>query len=188
MSTTAPHPDAYQQFYQTALEYYVAARAALFCRCTLVPGNLFHHAVEMLLKGQLSKTIPLKDLKNPKKFGHKLPLLWATFKNLFPTEDLSEFEQMIAELEEFESIRYPDKILKQGAQIGIGWGRGFSIGNTLRNEHKYQVGMGDVDAFFGRLFPLCRINPKAYFPFLASSAEGLAAITTENAACKDWLP
>ena len=139
-----------------------------------VPGNLFHHAVEMLLKGLLSRTVSLKDLKDRKKFGHSLLKLWPAFKALFPVENLIEFDQMIDELERFESIRYPDEILKHGAQTVIGRGRGRPMVSSSRTEPQYQIGMGDVDAFFGRLFPLCRMNPKAYFSFLAYNEEGRA--------------
>ena len=189
MSAATPHPDAYEQFFKTALEYYVAGRAALICRATLVPGNLFHHAVEMLVKGQLVEDgspdgpskIPRNSATNSRRSGRRS-------KADFPPMGLSEFNQMIDELERFESIRYPDEILKHGAQIGLGWGRGRPIVSSSGTEPKYQIGMGDVDAFFGRLFPLCRMNPKAYFGLLALSEEGRAAITTANDACKDWLP
>ena len=50
------------------------------------------------------------------------------------------------------------------------------------------MGVGDIDAFFGRLFPLCRMNPKAYLGFFGSSPQGREALTKDNAACKDWLP
>ena len=60
MSAAAPNPLANERFYRTALEYYVAARASLFCGCASVPGNLFHHAVEMLLKGLLFEPCPSK--------------------------------------------------------------------------------------------------------------------------------
>jgi len=144
----------------------------------------------MLLNGQLSITISMGDLTTPKKFGHGFPALWATFKGLFPAENLSEFDQMIDELERFESIRYPDEILRRGASIAIGRGRGRPITASTpgRTEPAYQIGMGDVDAFFGRLFPLCGMNPQAYFGLSALCPEGRDAITKENDAYKNWLP
>jgi hypothetical protein len=51
-------------------------------------GNLFHHAAEMFLKGQLSKTTPLDCLK--KKYSHNLVKTWEAFKALFPSEDLAQ--------------------------------------------------------------------------------------------------
>jgi hypothetical protein len=180
MSSNQPLPkDPFEYFYKIALEYYVSGRAALLCGNNLVTGNLLHHAVEMLLKGQLSKSIPLEDLHT--KFYYRLLDLWPAFKALFPTIDLTEFDSMIEGLEKFEKIRYPDEILRCGAFIGLAFGRGKPV--TISG---YQIGVGDVDAFFARLFPLCGLNPKAYFGFL--SLMGIRVLTGENAESKDWLP
>lgn len=191
MSTNQPAPpapkDPSEYFYKIALEYYVSGRAARLCGNNLVIGNLLHHAVEMLLKGQLSKIITLEDLKNPDRFGHQLRPLWLAFKALAPA-DLTKFDSMITELDKFEKIRYPDKILSRGASIGLGFGRGKPVTKMTsgRKEPKYQVGIGDVDAFFGRLFPLCGINPPAYLSYL--SPFGREVLTERNAESKDWLP
>ena len=183
---TQPHPRAFLYFYEIALQYYVSGRAAHRCGNTLITGNLFHHAVEMLLKGQLSKTIPLADLKRSKKFGHDLFRLWTHFKDLFPEHDLTEFDKMIVSVENFEKIRYPDAILSNGACIGYSSGRGKPVSITPRSTvPEYQIAVGDVDAFFGRLFPLCGLNPKASFSFL--SAQGKQALTEDNIEASDWL-
>jgi hypothetical protein len=42
-------------FVGNACQYYVAARFLVHAQCIPVCGNLFHHAVEMLLKGGLAK-------------------------------------------------------------------------------------------------------------------------------------
>jgi hypothetical protein len=187
MSTAQAHPGAYKHFYKLALEYYVSGRAAVLCGNTRITGNLLHHAVEMLLKGHLSKTTPLKDLKSRQKFGHNLPKLWTAFKGLFPADDLTEFDTMIDELEKFEEIRYPDEILAHGVRIGLGFGRGKPITRTTpgRPEPVYQMGLGDVDAFFAQLFPLCRLNPRADFMFL--SPGGREVLIEGNAESKNWL-
>jgi hypothetical protein len=185
---SAPHPMAYEFFYKTALEYYVNGRASAFCGCLFTTGNLLHHAVEMMLKGELSRTVSLEDLKDNKKFGHWLPKCWTAFKNLFPAEDLSEFDPMIPELDKFETIRYPDNLLAKGASIGFGFSRGRVI-NTTTIAHpvpEYQMGIGDVDAFFARAIQLCHMNPKAYFGFLTE--QGREMLTKYNDYVKDWLP
>jgi hypothetical protein len=148
-------------------------------------GNLLHHAVEMMLKGELSKTISLKDLDN--KFGHWLPKCWAAFKALFPAEDLTEFDSMITGLDPFERIRYPDNVLKDGAGITIGFGRWKAKPGFYTDPvPEYHLAVGDVDAFFARAIPLCHINPKAYFTFLTE--HGIEALTKYNDYAKDWLP
>ncbi len=187
MSTANPHASAFEQFYKIALEYYVGGRAALLSGNSLITGNLLHHGVEMLLKGQLSKTVPLKHLKDQKKFGHKLSNLWPAFKGTFPSGDLTEFDTMIDELDKFEKIRYPDEILAHGASIAVGFGRGqpATSKGPGRTEPAYQIGVGDVDAFFARLLPLCGLNPKAYIGFL--TRYGRDALTDGNNESKNWL-
>src|SRR5262245_37812924 len=96
-----------QYFFKIGLEYYVNGRAACLCGCLFTTGNLLHHAVEMMLKGELCLTIPLSDLRN-RKFGHSLTKCWEALKSVFPNENLGEFDQMMVELDKFETIRYPD--------------------------------------------------------------------------------
>jgi hypothetical protein len=57
---------------------------------------------------------------------------------------------------------------------------------AVNSVPEYQMGLGDVDAFFARLFPLCRINPKAYLSFL--SPLGRQALLEGNDEATDWLP
>lgn len=179
---------AYEKFFRIAVEYYLNGRAAAFCGCLLTTGNLLHHAVEMMLKGELSRRVSLANLKDNKKFGHSLPKCWSAFKACFPSEDLSEFDLMISELDPFETIRYPDKILAEGAAIGIGFTKGRVIHSAkiAGAVPQYQMGIGAVDAFFARAMRLCHINPKAYFVFL--SEHGHEMLTKHNDHAKDWLP
>jgi hypothetical protein len=178
---------AYMSFYKTALEYYVNGRASALCGCFFTPGNLLHHAVEMMLKGELSRTVSLEDLKDYKKFGHGLPNCWKAFKKLFPHENLNEFDTMIAELDKFETIRYPDNLLSKGASIGFGFSRGRVMNaTTIPPVPEYQMGIGDVDAFFARVIQLCHMNPKAFFGFLTE--HGREMLTKNNDYANDWLP
>ena len=94
---------------------------------------------------------------------------------------------MITELEKFETIRYPDELINRGAAISFGFGRGaparhLAIGRT---EPGYQIGFGDVDAFFARCFSLFSLNPKFFFSFLSS--KGRAVLVEGNEESGDWL-
>jgi hypothetical protein len=184
---SAPHPSAYEYFFKSALEYYVNGRAACLSGCLFTTGNLLHHAVEMMLKGELSRTIPLDDLKDKKKFGHRLPKCWRAFKGLFPTEDLTEFDPMVRELHKFEEIRYPDNLLAKGASISLGFGRGRMMQKmkTARRVPVYQMGIGDVDAFFAHAIKLCHMIPEPYFSFLTE--HGREMLTKYNDHANGWL-
>jgi hypothetical protein len=60
--------DAYAAFFDRSIQYYAAGRFAFHSGLTPVAGNLLHHAVEMCLKGALSKKgFGLKQLY---KLGH----------------------------------------------------------------------------------------------------------------------
>jgi hypothetical protein len=141
----------------------------------------------MILKGELSKSISLSDLVDGKQFGHWLPKCWTAFKALFPNEDLTEFDPMIAELDKFEKIRYPDHLLAKGASIGLGFCRGRVIENITmsRPVPQYQMGIGDGDDFFARVMRLCHMNPPAYFSFL--SEQGREMLLKHNDHAKGWL-
>ena len=76
---------------QTGSQYYTMARFAMHAQCVPVCGNLFHHAVEMLLKGGLARKRPLSDLKD--NMGHNLKVLWREFKLEFPDRNSSTARQ-----------------------------------------------------------------------------------------------
>jgi hypothetical protein len=188
MSTVHSEPRTPEYFYKFALDYYITGRAAVLCRNDFVTGNLFHHAVEMLLKGQLSKTIPLGELKSPKKFGHDLQKLWTAFKTHFSSKNLAEFDAMIAELNKFENIRYPDEILAHGVCLSPSFGRNKPLINQDPSVRvpEYQMAVGDIDAFFAKLFPLCGLNPKTYLGHISSL--GRQVLCEGNVEATNWLP
>src|SRR5262249_40104873 len=94
-----------------------AARFSVHAGCIPVCGNLFHHAVEMLLKGGLAKKRKL-SLSELKKRGHKLKVLWREYKLDFPDPALKRHDKAISLLDKFEAIRYPDRILASGMGVG----------------------------------------------------------------------
>src|SRR5262249_38170155 len=95
--TTDPDRHA-SLFIGNACQYYATARFAMHAQCIPVCGNLFHHAVEMLVKGGLARTRKLSDLKN---MGHKLKLLWRAFKADFPDTSLKRHDRTISLLDKF---------------------------------------------------------------------------------------
>src|SRR5256885_6561596 len=112
---TQPVEDAIHTFFQCGSQYYVAGRWGMFAGLMPVAGNLHHHAIEMLLKGALSKTMSLEDLRF--KLGHGLPKIWKRFKKQTNDASLGAFDKVIKELSKFEDIRYPDKLIAQGASM-----------------------------------------------------------------------
>ncbi len=110
------HPRGQESLFERGLEYYISGRYAVFSGLTSVAGNLLHHAIEMLLKGNLSSHFRLDELRS--NFQHDIKKLWKEFKTR-SSASLSEFYNVISDLSKFEEIRYPDKSLIDGLALSI---------------------------------------------------------------------
>jgi hypothetical protein len=176
-------PDAWYHLFKIGMQYYIAGRAAAQGQLIPVAGNLIHHAVEMLLKGELSKTRSLEEIR---RYQHRLIETWNAFKALHPDQDLSSFDQLIADLDRFEKIRYPDEYIKHGAMMAIGWGTLKPAVNQLVGPKvpEYCLYVNEVDALVARLFKVCHINPLAYWGSL--HPEAVRFLQYENSECEGW--
>jgi hypothetical protein len=149
------------QFMRLGVQYYIAARTAAQAGLLPICGNLYHHSVEMFLKSGLARKLSLDVLKN--KFGHRLPQLWVEFKKEFPAKGLARFDVLIEEIEEFEEVRYPNEVLKHGAQMVVDY-RGTSAAPVGANfssgqEPLYKFYYDDVDRLIGEIFTVSSRNP-----------------------------
>jgi hypothetical protein len=184
MSTT--YPDASRHLFKVGMQYYIAGRAAACCRLIPIAGNLLHHAVEMLFKGELSKTLLLEDTK--KQYGHLLVKTWNAFKALHSGENLAGFDQLVADLDRFEKIRYPDEYINDGALISLGWGTLKPPVSQTQGPKlpEYVLYVNEVDDLIARLFKVCRINPPFYWGTL--NTEAVRFLEYENRVCAGWVP
>jgi hypothetical protein len=150
------------EFMGLGVQYYVAARSAAWAGLLPVCGNLYHHSLEMFLKSGLSRKYSLQELKN--NFGHRLVDIWNAFKTEFPAPELAQFDTTIADIEEFEDVRYPDKVLKHGAQMAVDY-RGSApasaqiSASSSRPEPSYKFYFDDVDRLIGEIFRASSRNP-----------------------------
>jgi hypothetical protein len=148
-------------FISAAMDYYVAGRFAVFAGINPTAGNLLHHAVEMCLKGALAKKgMSLKELE---KMRHKLRKIWGKFKAQYTGDpsDLKDFDEVIAELDSFEEIRYPDKVVKQGMSCVI------SPGSRPKTPPphflaEYQLYLDEIDRLVWKVFERASINFRAF--------------------------
>src|SRR6266700_7552145 len=131
-----PIRPAEEEFMKLGVQYYAVARQSAWSGLW-VCGTLYHHAIEMFLKAGLSRQHSLQELGSYK-FRHKLIVIWNAFKAEFPPVTLLEFDQTISDIAEFEDIRYPDKMLKHGAQITIDY-RSQPREPPLRQEPQYRL-------------------------------------------------
>jgi hypothetical protein len=102
--TTGPDNNESMHFVRHASQYYATARFAMHAGCMPVMGILFHHTVEMLLKGGLAQKRKLPELEAMR---HRLKKkIWPAFKEDFPDRNLSRHDGTISRLDKFDAIRF----------------------------------------------------------------------------------
>ena len=149
-------------FVQNACQYYATARFAMHAQCMPVCGNLFHHAVEMLLKGGLARKRKLSELRDMK---HKLKELWRAFKADFPDPILKRHDKTISSLHKFEVIRYPDAILKYGMGATAQWSGPAAKVTTygeIKTPKQYAIVVSDIDELVADVFKISSWNPDVF--------------------------
>jgi len=160
---------ALELFFSSATQYYVSGRYAVFAGFNPVVGNLLHHAIEMYLKGALSKTMTLEQLK---KLRHNLPKVWECFKAQVADPGVDTFDALISSLHAFEELRYPDSILSSGMMVTISVSRvsGASTGSPARPEPKYELYLEEVDALVDKIFATASVDPRIFLDGLSTRA------------------
>jgi hypothetical protein len=76
-------------------------------------GVLFHHAIELYLKGLLCRWL---DEEQRTALGHPLPRAWSKYKSLTGNSSLLRFDELVEELDRHWRVRYPDDLVKHGLQ------------------------------------------------------------------------
>jgi len=159
-------------------EYYALARYSAQAFFMPICATMFHHALEMLLKGYLIRTHTSAELKAA---GHNLSVLWSTFKASTPGPALARFDTTISRLDRVESLRYPDAIVDEGftLHVSIGSHSPLSLPGTGELPQFY-VDVHDIDALALSVFAACAVSPAAYF-------QGTPA-ELANALPRDFMP
>lgn len=175
-----PTPNIDGHYFDLATQYYVTARWATFAGSGTVAGNLFHHAVELYLKGDLSRSVSRRHLT---KYGHNLRRLWKVYKQKHSASALSGFDSCIKDLHKFETIRYPDAIAEKGMFFAIPVSRpqpplGFRVAGST--PPTYFVVVNDIDQLIRILFTTSSLNPDFFFAKLGT--EGKAVLYRDNPA------
>jgi methionyl-tRNA synthetase len=173
----------WQEFFKSAGQYYVVARYAAFAGFIPITGNLFHHTIEMFLKGGLSKGgMTFAELK---RLGHDLPKIWTRFKATFNDPALDQFDDTLSSLHRFEDIRYPDSILSKGMLATIDITRHAPLTNPPglnlpRQEPTYELCVQDIDELVGEIFAITSANPSALLSMQFHKPEAQEYLKKEN--------
>lgn len=173
-----------RNFLNLAVQYYVAARSAVLAGLIPVSGTLYHHSIEMFLKARLSQNYSRKELEG---FKHKLSKLWQFFKKEFPVVGFEQFDDTIGTLDLFERIRYPDNMIKEGAEMHIMWNKSpFHTGSISGpRSPRYVILVKDIDRLIARIFEVCSRNPLFFMGGMNEYAR--KAITHENPVSDEWF-
>jgi HEPN domain-containing protein len=164
-------------FVRSGYEYYANARFAMHAQSSYVCGNLFHHAVEMLLKANLAKSgASLEELQ---RIGHNLKRLWRAYKRNHPNAALSRHDRTINRLDKHEDIRYPDPAL---GSIGVSmeWSGEPGAVTTyggMKSPKQYAVVVSDIDDLVADIIRTSSWNPAA---IVGANVAALEAIRRHN--------
>jgi len=143
-------------------QYYAHARYSIEHFYMPVSVTLFHHAIEMLLKGFLTRTMTLEELK---KAGHSLTHLWQLFKAQYHRSSLNPYDGAIARLDRVERLRYPDSIIDEGYALHASLGPTAGPIQLPGTEAipLYEVSVSDLDAIATLVYGACGVSPAPYF-------------------------
>ncbi len=153
-----------REFYTTsALDYHITARYAAFSGLSNVCGILFHHAVEMYLKGYLCSKLDVRQLT---KLRHNLRKSWKAFKKDIAGNGLERFDETIRALDQHESLRYPERVAPAGAMtviINISKPIGSQISNSKLNKgRQFNLIVDDLDDLAKLILEKSKMNPAAF--------------------------
>jgi hypothetical protein len=161
-------------FVKIGCEYYAAARWAMEAQRPLICGILFHHAVEMLLKGGLAKN-GKKSLAELEHMRHSLRALWKAYKADHPEAGLNRHDKTIKGLDKHEDIRYPDPSL-HSVGIGLQWSGEPPKAKTfggLRSPKEYGVTVDDIDSLVADFFRASSWRPGAFMGYSEAALEAI---------------
>jgi hypothetical protein len=171
----------------TGSQYYTTARFAMRAQRMPVCGNLFHHAVEMLLKGRAcTKTTALR-LEG--QHGPQPQEAMAGIQEEFPDPSLQRHDKTISGLDEFEDIRYPNPEKVPSMLVGAEWSGPTAALKThgqLKAPKQYVLVVSPIDDLVADVFKVSSWPPASASFLGRTNDTGLEAITHHNAHSKFW--
>lgn len=184
-----------------AFEGYISGRSAALSELPQAAARNLHYAIELLLKAALLKGgAPLGDFLERDKSAnrargqyrtHVLGRLWGDVKGQRAGSalDLERYDQVVADLEPMEPLRYPDPVIKAGMFYEMGWDRGYRPDPKVIDENRrmgrtepvYFFSIGDVDELVAVLIGLASYNTTVLKQRVAMlSDHARTALTTRN--------
>jgi hypothetical protein len=148
-------------YLELGCQYYAIARYSASVFFMPICGTIFHHAIEMLIKGYLVRSYSSRNLK---KVGHNLSKLWSMFKSNAGSKELSRYDKAMIDLDRVEMLRYPDAMVKEGFTLNVRLG--IPAPAQFPGDQKqpqYFVNVSDLDEITLAILAACKVNPKLGF-------------------------
>jgi hypothetical protein len=165
-------------YFEAATNYYVLGRFAVFAAVAPTAGNVFHHAVEMGLKGLLCEHL---DEPERRRLGHSLRRVWRWFKRYADDPTLQKFDRIIVALDRFEEIRYPERSARLGMVVRFAVPKPPpDFAPVQRGRPTYEFNLQEIDELLAVLFEKANLNPAAFSASLR--APGREFLAKDNAA------
>ncbi len=102
--------------------------------------------------------------------GNKISSIWEAFKTQQNDDTLKRFDSVVSSLDKFEEIRYPDKMLEEGAILRMditkqGRVDGSPV-SSMPVPPEYTLCLEEIDELVAAIFEKGSRNPKAYLNFI----------------------
>ncbi len=152
------------QLLRLGFQYYVTGRWAMRCSYPISP-NLFHHAVELIMKYQLLRTVPSASQameqrrlsRNP--YGHNLhDQLWPDYKTEVGDRTLDRFDRVIATLDRWEAIRYAGFPNGLPTEMMLNASRAPGPQVASGRFDSYECAIGDIDELIAAMLRASSFN------------------------------
>lgn len=148
-------------FFVLGSQYYALARYCADQFYLPVGITLFHHAIELLLKGYLSESKTSYQLK---RIGHNLENLWGLFRDIFQDNTLNKYDNAIHRLNQVEDLRYPDLIVEEGYVLNVRLGTPIPLHLPgTETLPRYDIDVSALDEIVSAIFSLGNIPTTPYF-------------------------
>ena len=171
------HQVRQSHFYQWGLQYYIAGRFAWFAFLHPITGVLFHHGIEMILKGKLLEIYSEETLE--KTFRHHIYKLWNELKKMFPNSNLKKFDSVIQRLNKWVEARYPPS---KGYVMYSDFKKGHKSKMTypkMKEQDQYRVNLEETDELIKIIFDTIPLNP-GFFKSILMKSEAKEFYYREN--------
>jgi hypothetical protein len=171
------------EYFSYGTQHLAAGRFQVSAGMTPIAGVNLHHAIEMYLKGYLFRS-HTSERQRRKLRHHRLRRIWKAAKRQANDPSLAQFDATIKTLDLFERVRYPEDLLRLGAEISVAMTSPKTPGRATGPDGKplrvplYEAYLDQVDALVAKLFKLASVNHAAQ----SVQREAKAVLNDANAA------